>query len=364
MAELNDLETKATSLAQTNSGTSEFWNAVQALDKLKQMNDNKKPPVWPSVVTPLTALLAVVLTALTLTNQVNQASTTLREERNAREDQQWTEILGKISLKDPSAVQVSAFGLESFFDSERHGPQARDMIAAILPFTDSNVGFEAVWKSLVRHTQSPSQQDHLVTVAGRVSTNLRDLFSELKGRQTPDQCPKTEIAEFLNRIDECYPSLGGKDTPEAKRGWLYSWEVDSATDAFAKLWHDQDKHIGPAGLRLSGLIFSNASTDKVNFRNLDFSKTWLDGSVVHSCDISGANFTGARFNDAELHDISGFQGSIWEGANWWDMKSISSLQKCKLINYLNGTYPPKNSADLDNAKRLGSGCDSRDSSPR
>jgi hypothetical protein len=356
MADLNKLEDKASALAETNAGTSEFLNAIQALEKLKQMHEDKRPPVWPSVVTPLTGLLAVLLTALTLTNQVNQASMTVREERNGREDQQWTEILGKISLQDPSTVQVSAFGLESFFDSERHGAQARDMTAAILPFTDSNVGFEAVWKSLVRHTQFPGQQKELVTVAGRVSTNLRDLFAELKGRETPDECPKTEIAEFLNRIDECYPSRNGKDTPEAKRGWLYSWEIDSTTDAFAKLWHDKDKQISPADLRLSGVIFSNAYNENVNFRNVNFSKAWLDGSVIHLCDISGANFSGARFNDAELHEISGFEGSSWEGANWWDMKSVSSLQKCGLLNYLNGAYPPKNPVDSAKAARLAASC--------
>jgi Pentapeptide repeats (8 copies) len=363
MTTLDKLEEKAWAMAEASVGPDDFLKAVQAAEKLRGLREERKPPVWPVIVTPLTGLLAIVIAALTFTNQVHQANTTFTEDRNAREDQQWTDTLSKISLKDAAAAQVSAFELESFFDSPRHGDQARDMASSILHLVDNNVGFEAVWKELVRHTHSAKQQSELLVVAGRVSANLRDSFAELKGRETPEGCSNEEIADFMNQIDDCFPSRNGKDTEDAKLGSLYSWEVDSTATDLVKIWHDNSKRISPAGLRLSGVILANAFKPEVNLRGVNFTNTLLDGSVIHLCDISGAHFDGAKLDGAELHQIYDFEGSTWVDANWWDAKSISSGKQCRLINFLNSTYPPKDERSREHASALSRGCEMPSPSP-
>lgn len=364
MSRLDNLEEKAWTLAEAASQPDDFFKAVEAGEKLRALRENKKQPVWPTIVAPLTALLAVLITAVTFVSQSQQAKITVTEERNAREDQQWTDTLSKISLKGPSAAQVSAFELESFFDSPRHGEQARSIAASILHLVDNNVGFEAVWKELVRHTREPKQQSELLVVAGRVSTNLRDLFAEVKGRPTFEGCSNQEIADFMNQIDDCFPSPKGKDTEEAKLGWLYSWEVDSTAAELAKIWQDKTRNIGPTRQHLSGIILANLNKPEVNLKGVDFSGTWLDGSVVHLCDISEANFNGAKLQGAELHEIYDFKGSTWVDANWWEAKSITSGDPCKLVQYLNANYAPKESDAVDLARKLSHGCEPSGVSPR
>lgn len=275
MTKFDQLEEKALELARNNPDPDALLKAAQALSTIRQLRDYRPTPLWPIFLTPLTALLAVGMTALTLVNQTQES----RERTKAAEDAQWTEVMKQISLKD-SSIQMGIFGVQGFFDSERHGVQAREVASALLPLTDNKDTFEIVLKGLVRHTDAHNQRD-LIGIAKTVAYDEWDAFKGLKSSNVQAGCPVDDIIAFMNYVDRCYQFKDGEETPSAKRAWLYSWEIDSMSDALGKLWQRGSPSVSPSNLNLSGIILENSE----NLKNLNFSNSQLVGAVIHLCDL-------------------------------------------------------------------------------
>jgi hypothetical protein len=326
MNNFDQLEEKALKLADGSPDPDSLLKASQALSTIKQLRGYKPTPVWPTVLTSITALLAVLLTAITLNNQTKESV----ERRDAAEDAQWMEAMKQISLKEAS-LQTGIFGIQGFFDSRRHGVQAREVASALLPLTDNKDTFEIVLKGLVRRTDAGNQRD-LIGIAKTVAYNEWDIFDGLKTSNVPAGCPVDDLISFVNYIDRCYEFKGGEELPIAKRAWLYSWEIDSMSDALAKLWQKGLPGVSPSNLNLSAIILENTG----NLKNLNFSNSQLVGAVIHFCDISGANFDRTQLQGAIFHQVQNFQASTWKEANWWDARAIS----CSLSKYLSGSYRP------------------------
>jgi hypothetical protein len=346
MTNFDEFENKLLEVANKSSDPDALLKATQALFTLRQLRDYKRTPVWPSVLTPIAALLAVFMTALTLSNQTQES----RDRTQAAEDAQWTEVMKQISLKDAS-IQMGIFGIQGFFDSPRHGGQAREVASAMLPIADSKDTFEIVLKGLFRHTNDANQRD-LIGIAKTISYNERDLFNGLKTSQVPPECPADDLIFFMNSADRCYPYKNGEENPLAKRAWLYSWEIDSMSDTLGKLWQRGAPAISPSKLDLSALVLEN--TD--NLKNLNFSNSQLTGAVIHLSDLSGTKFDHAQLSGAIFHQILKFKGSTWTDANWWDADSIS----CGLSQHLAKNYWPDTADRRMSAHRLVANCTSDD----
>jgi hypothetical protein len=344
MIDFDDLEQKALELATKTADADSMMKAAQALSTIRQLRGYRPAPIWPTAVTSVTALLAIILTAWTVYNQLLES----RERSQAAEDAQWTETLKQISLKD-SSVQTGIFGLQGFFDSQRHGAHAREVASALLPLADNKDTFEIVLKSLVAHTRAENQRD-LTGIAKTIAYSEWDLFHALKTSAVPKDCPVDDIIAFLNFADRCFAYKNGEEDPLAKRAWLYSWEIDSMSDALGKLWQRGSPSISPANLNLAAIILEN--TD--NLKGLDFSNTQFNGAVIHLTDLSGARFGRARLSGIVFHQILRFEGSTWEEANWWDADSLS----CGFSAYLAKNYWPDKADRQLRAHQLVANCTS------
>ncbi len=345
-ADLNQLEQQALELVSKSPDPDSFLKASQALFTIRQLRGYKPTPVWPTVLTSITAFLAVLLTTFTLHNQTIESE----QRREAAEDSQWIDVMKQISLKD-SSVQMGVLGVQGFFDSQRHGRQAREAATTLLPLTDNKDAFEIVLKGLVRHTNADNQRD-LLGIARSIAYNEWDVFHGLKSSVVPEKCPVDDIVAFMNAANECYKFKDGEELPIAKRAWLYSWEIDSMSDALGKLWQSGLPGVTPRNQNLSALILVNSN----NLKALDFSKSQFGGAFIHLCDFSGAKFDGAQFSEVVFHQVQKFAGSTWKDANWWDARSIS----CGLARYLTKNYEPGSNDQQARAKQLIDRCTSDD----
>lgn len=342
MINFDDLEQKALGLVAKTADADSMLKAAQALSTIRQLRGYRPAPIWPTAVTSVTALLAIVLTAWTVYNQLLES----RERSEAAEDAQWTETLKQISVKD-SSVQTGIFGLQGFFDSKRHGSHAREVASALLPLTDSKDTFEIVLKSLVLHTRADNQRD-LTGIAKTIAYNEWDLFHGLKTSAVPKECPTDDITAFLNFVDRCFGYKNGEEDILAKRAWLYSWEIDSMSDALGKLWQRGSPSISPSNLNLEAIILVN--TD--NLKKLDFTNSQFTGSLFHLTDLSATRFDGAQLSGTIFHQIQKFEGSSWKNANWWDADSVS----CGLSVYLAKNYWPGEPDRQRRAHKLVANC--------
>jgi len=339
--DLNQIEQRALELASKSSDPDSFLKASQALFTFRQLRGYKPTPVWPTVLTPITAFLAVLLTVVTLHNQTKESE----ERREAAEDSQWIDVMKQISLKD-SSVQMGILGVQGFFDSQRHGKQAREVATILLPLTDNKDAFEIVLKGLVQHTNADNQRD-LIGIARTIAYNEWDVFNGLKSGNVPEGCPVDDVVAFLNAANQCYRLKDGEELPVAKRAWLYSWEIDSMSDVLGKLWQRGLPSVNP-DKTLSALILVNND----NLKNLDFSRSKLIGTVVHLCDLSGASFNQTDLSGAVFHQIQKFEGSTWKEANWWQAESIS----CGLSEHLAKNYWPSAGDQQDRARQILANC--------
>ena len=96
MTKFDQLEQTALELANKSPDPDSFLKASQALFTIRQLRGYKPTPVWPTVLTSITAFLAVSLTVWTLSNQAKESE----ERREAAEDSQWIEVMKQISLRD------------------------------------------------------------------------------------------------------------------------------------------------------------------------------------------------------------------------------------------------------------------------
>jgi len=350
MEDFDRIEKMTLELADKNPDPDSLLKVSQALFTIRQLRGYKPTPVWPTVLTSITAFLAVLLTVVTLRNQTKESE----ERREAAEDSQWIDVMKQISLKDTSA-QMGILGVEGFFDSQRHGKQAREVAATLLPLTDNKDSFEIALKGLVRHTTADNQRD-LIGIAKTIAYNEWDVFNGLKSSKVPEKCPVEDVVAFLNSVNQCYEFKDGEELPVAKRAWLYSWEVDSMSDALAKLWQRGSPGLRVSNLDLSGIFLVNCMDLKNgdNLKNLDFSDSQFRGAVIHLCDISGAHFDRAELSDVIFHQVQSFERSSWKEANWWDARSMS----CGLASYLAKNYGPGSSDQQARAKQLVDRCTS------
>jgi hypothetical protein len=111
---------------------------------------------WASTITPLLALVVTGITFVvtvqiqskqfkaTTKAQSAQFQTTADSQRDANEDAQWKDALGKVSFKDSESALVGALAMEGFFGKGRYQDQARSIAAASLPMVSNVAAFDQI----------------------------------------------------------------------------------------------------------------------------------------------------------------------------------------------------------------------------
>jgi len=102
MPDLQNLETKAHELAAKSTDADSLLKARQALYTLIQSKSYKPTPVWPTVLTSITAVITVFLAVVTIRNR-----------GQSTEDAQWTDTVKQIISKE-SSVPLGVLGIQGF----------------------------------------------------------------------------------------------------------------------------------------------------------------------------------------------------------------------------------------------------------
>lgn len=316
-----------------------------------------------------TALLAVIITAVTLLAQIVQFYVTGQRERKAASDAQWYSAVSSISLSDTGTPLAGALNVSVFYDSDGHGIEARALVATSLPYIQDTNAFDLVFFDLMRHLR---QGDDIYPLDVAKSLSLREqglyksagdlgissladkIYCPLGADGFRSSCFRKKVSEVV-----APPPGGSDDRRKQIENWVakartLDWEIDSATSGIVGYWN-QHRTIGKSTenidfrgivLRYDGGTFDrpldegkdgNAVTlTDVDLSGSDFSdayishlqlrgKTTLRGATLDRADLSrsdfgnadltGAHFDGATIDCADLSHVVNFQGSTWKGVD-------------------------------------------------
>lgn len=303
-----------------------------------------------TIVAVLAALIAFAGTVMTLIYQNKQFDTTLREQqkqsqrvvdlqRDAAEDAQWRESLKSVSFKDQPAL--GAFAMQGFFSSPRYSSQARAIASALLADIPNVNAFDEVI-TRIRDNTVPSNFPDLSAVAQMLGFTQRMRF-HIKGAASREKTPF-----LIEDVDEISPNPKNLSSDSDQRTKVAAWEIDTASQCLRQVWKrdggtesaDTERPISPVNKVLTGIVLENAKSTTANFDGLDFSKANLNFCILYNASFKSANFDGAKLKDvyvrnailtdANLSHVTVYEGSRWEGSNWWDAKCIPQ----QMLDYL------------------------------
>jgi hypothetical protein len=343
MSELKDIKKKLLGFATKSDDLDTIVKAVQATAALKTIGD-----FWPSLLTNLVPVLAVLLPGLALIENIHETNQKAAFERRQAEDSEWRDVLKNISLENPNSVQMGLFGLQGFIDSQSdHAGGARAMAVVLLPLASSEDGFDITFAELVRKTSDSNQED-LFAIGRRVSTLERDLMVKAVAQRSDlrTSCKKAYPDLFFARED-CFTDNVDLDSPMVDRIWLYSWEIDSVSNGLLKLWKRPDSTARPKNQILSGLIFQDAK-----FEGLDFSGAHLESTIINASEVPHVHFNNTFLTNSTFRSIHDFADTTWDGADWWNAASLP----CDLADYLNSKYLPSEGGARARAMKLKASC--------
>lgn len=345
MAEQFDgIETKLLKLATNSEDAYTISKAVQAVHAVRALRKDKSRRAWPSLITALTPVLAILITAITLGIQTSQTNRKVVFEQDQAEESEWRDVLKNISLRDSDSVEMGLFTLQGFFDSKsKHAAEARSVAVALLPLTSNEDGFDIIFARLHRAT-SDSNRGDLYGIGRKVAENeresLKKAFAQLS--DVPPGCVTSYPDSFLSR-EKCFPEDSNLDSTTLKSIWLYSWEIGSVSDGLVKLWNRPDGTAKLKGENLSGVILDGA-----DLSGIDFSGAHLEAAIINDSTLSGVHFDNAFLNNATFRSVKKFEDASWDQANWWDAASLS----CDLAQHLDSKYPPSDKDSKTLATRL------------
>jgi len=308
------------------------------------------------MIAPYTAIFAVIFSLWTLRQQYSQFVASQIEQRDAASQTQWREALKNLSIKDDSSVLSSALQMETFFRVHEYASLSRSSAATLLPLLGDGNHFDIVWKGIVTYTDE-SNQDDLISVAQNIGSEELALFHEVAGRRfSSTDVADQQLIDFLVDPDrperkwtnEGNASAGTNTSAVAptdneyerdealkpiKRATACTWKLRSITQSLQDLW--AKKTLALDGKDLTGVMLVDGDLSGV-----DFSKAKLPPTLIHHCNLTGADFAGTQLDQVIITQPTGFKDSKWAGANWWEAEMLP----CDLAQYLMKEYAPPDPA--------------------
>jgi len=326
---------------------------ARSADKTRRLQGRQLAVTTLANAAPLLALVISVFTfTATLREQRQQSEKNATLQTEANEDAQWREALKSVSFKDDLSSEVGAFVMQGFFHSKRYGAQARTIACALATNIPNVNAFDEVITRVRDNTDETNFPD-LGVVAQMLGFAQRARF-HISGAASKENTPF--LIEDVDEID-VDPKSTHDQNQQVK---IAAWELDTASQILRQVWKRSEKPVSPVGKTLTGIVLENAKTSSQNFDDLDFSKADLSFAILYN-----ARFKKARFNQAKLKDVyfrevvldnadfSGvtvFDGSRWEGSNWWNAKCVPQ----GMLNYLLEVAP--HPLTLDDKALLVSNC--------
>jgi uncharacterized protein YjbI with pentapeptide repeats len=315
------LETGALTEAQ-ESPTLEI--RAKNVETLKNLNEARFQR-WQAFAT-VVPLLALVVTALTLTYQTRQQQKQAEKEaetqRNASEDSQWREAMKLVSFRDPFSSQVGALAMQSFFSSSRYGTHARAIAGALLTNVSSVSTFDEVISQMKAHTNVANYGD-LIGVAQMLGFSQRARF-HIKHTASSQNTPY--LTDDVGDIDPNPRDLEHNDLQKTK---VAAWELDTVSNKLRQLWigYNGQVPLSPHGWDLAGVVVEDGIYD-----NLDFARANFNYGILYNASFKDVSFKEASFrntyvrdvklNGADFAGVTQFSGSRWEDTGWQDAKCI------------------------------------------
>jgi uncharacterized protein YjbI with pentapeptide repeats/cell division protein FtsL len=332
MSDFSRIEGKARQLAEMSGEMDDILKSVQVAKTVGEMRP------WTFNLMTLVPLLAVVLTGVALVVQAWQFRLNAEQQREAAEDSQWRDAIKNLSIETSSKLLTGVFELQSFFRS-RYGKPARSIAVALLPRVQDEGGFDVVFGDLVDLTQADDQAD-LISVGRSLSNQERGLFQkalQIWQQAHGNQTPPPKFVDFVIDPSPYFSEDNAEQATLLTQALSLSWRIETVSADLGNLWQKRATVLTPADQDLSLVI--------------------LQGVDVHGVDFSGAVINGVVFDNAQLagtvfDGVTKFSDSEWDGANWWDARSMS----CELANDLNKRYHPSNDKAKTSSEALLTAC--------
>ena len=327
-----------------------------------------------------TAVIAVLITAITLMSQVIQFAFSSGNQSRTAEDQQWRDAVKSVSLTDTGAALTGILNLETFYGSVRYSGQARVMAASSMPYVTDKAAFDAVFQDL----KSLSKMDggeQVVSVARGVTEREEQVFDA--AQKSPDGCGGESesslscFREYPSWEKNVEPAVVVREKDKWKAAWrkealLRDWEIDSVSSAIVAILRENRVHkegrnwpwrkapvrfldFNSIALRLdpkpsapgdvSGVkVPQTIVLDGVDLSGMDFTRSFLGalkfsggttlaGANLSSAyiyladfgdtDLSGANFENATIECSDLGKVTMAVDSRWANVDFARARNVS-----------------------------------------
>src|SRR5258706_6503378 len=136
LADLDALSREAINIAKNSGDVEVMLKAVQLNDSLHELKYNTRDSRWfrmGQIIAPYTAIVAIVLSLLTMRQQYSQFVESQDEQRRTADRTQWREALKNVSFKNDASVLSSALEMQTFFNLPDYAYLSRSRAATLLP---------------------------------------------------------------------------------------------------------------------------------------------------------------------------------------------------------------------------------------
>ena len=314
--------------------------AVRLIDSIEDESGNRAKPEsrWSKFIKwagERSALLAVIITAVTLLAQILQFGLTGCSQRRSNEESQWRAAVRTVSFSDAGNPLAGALNAETFYDSSRYGDRARALVAASLPYVQESSAFDTILFNLERHLR-PGDEGYLYGVAKGLAGRERELYRiapsmGIESLTHPDSCP-SEMSEILascfrKKISEVVVDATSFTDDRRKKADMWSakakvldWEIDSATNGIVDYWNAH-LHISTNGMSPASGPLGGRTPDKdfrglvLRFDNDSFSEPLLTGHDGNAIELKDVDLSLSYMNNSYLSHLRLMGGTTLRGAN-------------------------------------------------
>jgi hypothetical protein len=309
-------------------------------------------------VTQVTVILALV----TFFSQTVQIFWSHREQVKTHEDSEWRQAIKSLSFDEKGKALPGALNVSTFYDSERYGDTARQLVAASLPHIVEPSSFNTVYFELQKHID----QTNINYLYG-VNRALREKYVQFFQDERDSFSPlEDNSADFLPEWLEVNLSQRISDDRVDQKRIAQDWEneIDSSTSGLASFWRQHQKLDADAStlalrscqtshdlqtlmLKLQNAVIDLKRVDlscsylpktyiaDVNLGGSSFDNSDLAGADLSKANLSAASFRCTNIDGTNLKNVTNYEGSVWTGTDWEKDRNNLSPQ---LTTYLEKNF--------------------------
>ena len=264
---------------------------------------------WISIITPLIAAITVIVTVYEFTN-------TNRQQKEQKEEAQWSELVKKLSNPDnitndftiPTTLKMS-------LSSEQFGAPAMEITRNMLAKTYNRITFGALY-AVAYPKITPENFKDQVGLTARLSANYFDRHGDANLLRSQAGGTVTNAAAIAKDDSLAYEA---------------NMENNMVSDSICAFLARQPDFLTKGHVSLDGVVLLNGKLS-----NVDFGDASIKSSLFIFCDVKDANLGG-------IHD---FSDTNWDRTAWWEAKNISH----GLLKHLVKNYPYSSGKNYKNEK--------------